>query len=320
MRITYTLGRELIYLLTAIAEKKGEVKAYFLDQIEPRSREKNKIDSIHATLNLQDDLLTRETIGEIIMLDSIRAPRNLTREVTNTAQVYERLSTYDPIAQGSLKQAYKDLLKEPGIHADYRKEDIAVFYYDASLGMALPCDEMKKGLKELFHYLRYGEDQMLIKSCLCHYAIQLYQPFEKENEKLSRLWQTLLLMREHPSFEFLAWEKEILHQKKKYYSCLPGQDHNTDATKFVIYMLEIINNALSSQLESCRKLIRPIDRIRYFYTLQLTNFTRKDYILVHKNISMATASRDLDLGVGMGIFDKHGSYNQTTYTCQLPFE
>ena len=317
MRIRYTLGTEIIHLLTAIAEKKGEVKAYFLNQITPHSREKNRIDSVHATIHLQDKNLTREAAEDIIRYQSIRAPRERIREVTNTSRIYEKLSTYDPLSQKSFKLAYQDFLEEPDTRPEYRMETIPVYYWRGMVGMTVPCEEMKRGLKDLFHYLRFGEDKMVVKSCLCHYAIIFYQPFKKENEKMSRLWQTLLLMKEHPSLEFLPWEQEILNQKKKYYSRLPGPDQNTDATDFLIYMLEIINTALAGLLESCRKSIRPIDRIRYFYTLQHPIFTRKDYMLVHKNISMATASRDLDLGVESGFFDKHGSNNQTKYRCRL---
>ena len=176
---------------------------------------------------------------------------------------------------------------------------------------------MIEGMNELFHYLRHGKDPLLIKCCLCHYAIQFYQPFERENEKMSRLWQTLLLMKDHTSFEFLPWEKEILPEKKRYYSRLPGPGLNSDTSEFVKHMLGIIHTALSNMLESCRKSIRPIDRIRYFYNLGSSNFTRKDYMLVHKNISTATATRDLYLGVELGFFTRHGSENQSTYTCYL---
>ena len=127
-------------------------------------------------------------------------------------------------------------------------------------------------------------------------------------------------MEEHPFFEFLPWEKEILTAKKKYYSRLPGRDLNTNTTEFVNYMLETIDIALSGLLETCRRQVRPIDRIRYFYTLQLISFTRRDYMFVHKNISTSTASRDLNLGVETGFFIKQGTNNQTTYRCPQVFE
>lgn len=320
MRLTYKLEEEIICLLTAIAEKKGEVKAFILNQLEPHSREENKIDSVHATIFLQNRALNRETTADIIRNLTIRAPGNRIKEIKNTMAIYETLSAYNPLSQESLKRSYLDLLSERNIKAAYRKKIVPHFYRTGHIGLSPPVKEMLKGMKELFHYLRHGKDPLLIKGCLCHYAIQFYQPFEMENEKMSRLWQTLLLMKEHPFFEFIPWEKEILAKRKEYYSNLPGQELNTDTSEFVKYMLGIINIALSDLLESCRKSVKPMDRVRYFYTLGHSNFTRKDYMRIHKNISTATASRDLDLGVDSGFFVKHGSHNQITYKCHLLFE
>ncbi len=320
MRLTCTLEAEIIHLLTAIAEKKGEVKAYFLNNLEPRSTEENRIDSIHATIYLQDRGMDRETCADIIQSLSVRAPREKIREVKNTMRIYKRLSTFDPFSQDSFKLAYKDLIQGPPTKPAYRKTLTHFYYWSGFLGMSPPVHEMRLAMKDLFHYLRHGKDPLLIKSCVCHYAIQFYQPFETDNEIMSRLWQTRLLMEEHPIFEYLPWEKEILNAKKKYYSKLPSRELNTDTSDFVKYMLDLINNSLNSLLLSCRKSVRPMDRIRYFYTLGRSNFSRKDYMLMHKNISNATAYRDLELGVGTGFFEKHGTKNQTTYSCSPLFE
>lgn len=318
MRLTCTVGEEMIHLLSAIAEKKGEVKARFLNQLEPHSREEKRIDSVYATIFLQNRELSREMTADIVRNLSVRAPWNSIKEAKNTMHIYERLSTFNPLSQDSFKLAYQNLLEEKNIRAAYRDNYIHYYYWTGFIGMSPPAEEMHSGMNELFHYLRHGKDPLLIKSCVCHYAIQFYQPFASENEKMSRLWQTLLLMKEHPSFEFLAWEKEILTEKKRYYSKLPGRDRNNDTSQFVTYMLKIIDLALSNLLETCRKLVRPMDRIRYFYTLGLLSFTRKDYMRIHKNISTATASRDLELGVDTGFFIQKGIRNKTTYQCHLP--
>jgi Fic family protein len=320
MKLTYTLGPEIVHLLTEIAEKKGEVKAYFLNRLEPRSREANKQDSVFATLHLQDHQLTREQTKEILQFQSVRAPRSRIMEVKNTMRVYENLVAYQPFSQVSFKSAYQELQEEPGTPAAYRKDCTFYYYFRGDFVQSVPVREMKTGIKEMFHYLRYGKDPLLVKSCLCHYAIQFYQPFDADNEKMSRLWQTLLLMKEHPSFEFLPWEMEVLKQEKEYFTRLPGPVRKLDATEFVIYLLEIINLALTAMLESCRRSVRPIDRIQYFYTLHQHSFTRKEYMLVHKNISATTASRDLDLGVEIGFFEKRGNNNQTSYRCRRLLE
>lgn len=315
MRLTCTLGEKIIELLTGIAEKKGEVKAYFLNHLEPASRRTNKIDSVFATLNLQDSLLTKEAVEDILNLNAISAPPNRIKEVRNTMEVYDMLSAYNPFSQVSFRKAYCYLQNNPETIPAYRSENAHFYYHNGYLGLSVPVEEMNQGVKELFHYLRHGKDLLLIKSCLCHYAIQFYQPFVEDNEKMSRLWQTILLTKEHPAFEFLPWEKEILNRRKEYNTRLPGRERRMDATDFVQYMLEIIDEALTVLLASCRRSIRPIDRIRYFYTLHYQKFTRKDYMLVHKNISRATASRDLDKGVELGFFEKAGHVNQTSYRC-----
>jgi len=321
MRLTCTPGDETIRLLTEIAEKKGEVKAYFLDKLEPSSREENKIDSIHATLFLQNRELDRQKTADIIRKLSVRAPRDSIREIRSTLRIYENPSAYNPYSQDSLKIVNQDLLRgNEGYKSTYRDGIVHSYYWTGFIRMSIPSEEMREGMNELFHYLRHGKDPLIIKSCVCHYAIQFYEPFETNNEIISRFWQTLLLMKEYPLFEFLPWEKEILTGKKRYYSRLPGRDLNTDTTDFVNYMLDIIHIALSNLLESCRKKIGAIDRIRYFYNLGLDSFNRKDYMRVHKNISTATASRDLNLGVETGFFIKQGTNNQTTYRCPLVFE
>lgn len=319
MKLTYTLDPEIISILTAVAEKKGEVKAYFLNELKPQSRRKNKIDSVFATLCLDNSGLTREATKDILDSRSLNAPQHRILEVKQTMQVYEKLSDYNPISQDSFRRAHQDMLIEPDAEVAYRQDNILFYYNNGHLGLSVPVNKMKQGMNELFHYLRYGKDPLLIKSCLSHYSILYYQPFQEDNEKMSRLWQSLLLMKEHPSFEFLPWEKEILNQKKQFNATLPDKERDGNATEFVRFMLKIIDKALTTLLESCRRLVRPLDRIRYFYTLQHASFTRKDYMLVHKNISQATATRDLDLGVELGFFERHGSNNQTKYTCHPLF-
>jgi Fic family protein len=43
------------------------------------------------------------------------------------------------------------------------------------------------------------------------------------------------------------------------------------------------------------------------------NFTRKDYMILFKSISPATASRDLKKGADLKILEKKGEKNQANY-------
>ncbi|RMH64552.1 MAG: Fic family protein, partial [Calditrichaeota bacterium] len=44
-----------------------------------------------------------------------------------------------------------------------------------------------------------------------------------------------------------------------------------------------------------------------------TKFTRKDYMNIFKDISTATASRDLKKGIELKLFKKEGKKNKTKY-------
>lgn len=79
-------------------------------------------------------------------------------------------------------------------------------------------------------------------------------------------------------------------------------------------MLSIIDQALRVLLEDSENTMSQKDRLEYFISKQKEKFTRKDYLLTFKNISSATASRDLALGVALNLLKKHGSKNKTYYT------
>jgi Fic family protein len=55
------------------------------------------------------------------------------------------------------------------------------------------------------------------------------------------------------------------------------------------------------------------DRLSYFLEITDAAFSRKDYMRVFKEISTATASRDLKQGVELGLFEKEGDKTKTIY-------
>ncbi len=78
-------------------------------------------------------------------------------------------------------------------------------------------------------------------------------------------------------------------------------------------MLRIINTSLESILSFNNRILKEVDRLEYFTTLGMKRFTRKDYMNVFKNLSSATASRDLKKGVELNMFKSIGNMNKTKY-------
>jgi Fic family protein len=79
-------------------------------------------------------------------------------------------------------------------------------------------------------------------------------------------------------------------------------------------MLEIIKDALEELLKVQNISLTNNDRISNFKEVIGTKeFSRQDYLRAFKNISQATASRDLKVAVDDGIIEKYGDKRTTKY-------
>ena len=78
-------------------------------------------------------------------------------------------------------------------------------------------------------------------------------------------------------------------------------------------MLDVINKSLESLLNYNNRTFKDIDRLEYFINLGVKEFTRKDYMNTFKDLSSATASRDLKKGIELKLFESVGNMNKTKY-------
>ena len=78
-------------------------------------------------------------------------------------------------------------------------------------------------------------------------------------------------------------------------------------------MLNVINISISELLNYNNRTLTDKDRLEYFSSLNKSEFNRKDYMNMFKDISSATASRDLKKGVELNILEKIGDKNKTRY-------
>ena len=98
-----------------------------------------------------------------------------------------------------------------------------------------------------------------------------------------------------------------------YYHALSNSDKVGNSTPFITYMLGVIDQSLYETLDFKSRTMTSEDRLTYFSEMISDSFNRKDYMKVFKDISTATASRDLKLGVELGIFEKEGDKTKTIY-------
>jgi Fic family protein len=144
--------------------------------------------------------------------------------------------------------------------------------------------------------------------------MEFIHPFLDGNGRMGRLWQTLILMSEYAVFEFLPFEALISKTQDDYYKSLALSDKSGKSTIFIEYMLDVIEKSLKNLLNYNNRVLKDIDRLEYFLNLGIKEFNRKDYMNVFKDLSSATASRDLKKGVEMNRLESIGKLNKTKYT------
>jgi Fic family protein len=136
---------------------------------------------------------------------------------------------------------------------------------------------------------------------------------------MGRLWQTIILKEHYPVFEYLPVESIIKKREKLYYNALSMSDKTGSSTIFIEFMLKVILDSLEELLTTQTSSLSGIDRINLFRSnIKNGTFTRKDYLRNYKEISPATASRDLRMGVEKRILKKIGDKRNTTYRFSSP--
>lgn len=314
MNPPYKITPQILKLITSISEKIGEVNANFLNRPSPKLRKQNRIKTIHSSLKIEGNTLTEEQITALLENKRVIGPQKDVAEVLNAIEIYEHLNQYNPKNEKSFLKAHKKLMD--GLINDtgkYRKQGVGVVKGSKVEHLAPPFENVPFLMKNLFEYLKKGDEIDLIKSCVFHYEMEFIHPFIDGNGRMGRLWQTLILMDKYPVFEFLPFETLISNDQEKYYKALSESDKSGQSTKFIEYMLNVIDTSISELLNFNNRTLNEQDRLEYFISLNKIEFTRKDYMDVFKDISSATASRDLKQGVTLNLFDKIGEKNKTTY-------
>jgi len=154
----------------------------------------------------------------------------------------------------------------------------------------------------------------LIKSCVFHYEFEFIHPFIDGNGRMGRLWQTLILSQKYPVFEYLPIETIIKERQEEYYLSLSKSDKSGESTAFIEFMLRVIDVALDEILDVRNKPLTQERRIELFSGfVKDREFTRKEYLGYYKDISSATASRDLKYATESGIIEKFGELNKAKY-------
>ena len=306
---------QIINLSTDIGRLLGVVDATHLRRPQTELRKKNKVKTIRASLAIEGNTLSEEQISAIIDHKRVIGPSKDIKEVENAIRAYDNLPNFDAFSKESYLEAHRllmsGLVDMPG---QFRTGSVGLIQGDRIAHLAPPGWNVDNLMTNLFRYLKEGEDNLIIKSCVFHYEMEFIHPFMDGNGRMGRLWQTVILMKANPVFEYLPIEQEIKKSQEEYYNVLSQCDKEGLSTKFVEYLLGKIRLSLTELVDTPKENFTDMDRLNYFLDqTDRGDFTRKDYLKMFPIISTATATRDLRKGVEEGILIREGNDRVAKY-------
>ena len=315
MKPPYEITNRILGLVSSISEQIGEIKAARLVKPPPELRKINRIKTIQSSLEIEGNTLTVEQITDLINNKRVLAPKKDILEVKNAIRVYAKLDSFNVYDIDSLCNAHRllmtGLVDHPG---KLRTTSVGIVKGENIAHIAPPGEMVYPLLKDLFDYLKNDKDLLLIKSCVFHYELEFIHPFVDGNGRMGRLWQTMILKEYSKVFEFLPIETSVKDRQREYYEVLGKSDKQGLSTAFIEFMLEIIYLALDDLLKTQNITATNSDRINLFKELiGDKEFSRQAYLRYNKDISSATASRDLKNAVDNGILMKTGDKRLTKY-------
>jgi Fic family protein len=314
MKPPYSITPKILKSIASISEKIGIVNANYLSKHSPQLRKQNRIKTIHSSLQIEGNTLTEEQITALIENRRVAGPKKDVLEVLNAIKVYEKMGEFKFSSEKSFLAAHKILMNELIDSAGkYRNKGVGIVKGTKVEHIAPPYKNVPYLMKDLFNYLKDPNELTLIKSCVFHYEMEFIHPFLDGNGRMGRLWQTIILTEEYPVFEFLPFETLISQTQKNYYQALAKSDKTGKSTPFIEYMLNVIDLSLNNLLNYNNRILKDIDRLEYFIKLGINEFSRKDYMNIFKDLSSATASRDLRKGLELQMFYARGDKNKTIY-------
>ncbi|MBP5315659.1 MAG: Fic family protein [Muribaculaceae bacterium] len=239
-------------IVNLIAEISAKIERYSirLEQSDGlKLRRINRMRTIHSSLAIEGNTLTENEVREIINGKNVVAPIKQIQEVKNAIAAYDLWPELNPFDVNDLLRAHGVMMQSLADDAGaFRKGGVGVFSEKGMVHMAPPAHNVPTLINQLFEWLSTAEDHLLVRSCVFHYEFEFIHPFSDGNGRIGRLWQSLILGKLNPVFEFLPVENMVFANQDKYYEAINNSSKIGDSGPFIHFMLGEILNALSSHL------------------------------------------------------------------------
>ena len=317
MKIPINITSKLVNLCADISRIVGQCDGLKVSPPSPDLRRHNRIRTIQSSLSIEGNTLSLSQVTDIFNNKRVIGPAKDILEVKNAIKAYSSIRSYNIYSSKSMLKAHKILMQ--GLTKDagtLRSSNVGILKGNNVVHMAPTCIMVPKLIGNLFNFLKTEKGlHVFIKSSIFHYELEFIHPFSDGNGRIGRLWQSAILLNTYPIFEYVPVESMIKRKQKKYYRALQLSDKKGNSSPFIEFMLITIKEAMEDFIKDARPEPQNsetrLSLAKQNFTRQF--FSRKDYILFHKTISSATASRDLLSGVKNRILQKSGHKALTRY-------
>jgi Fic family protein len=216
-----TLTPALLSQVAAIAEALGRWSARQDAQPSPRLRRENRIQTIQASLAIEQNSISLEQVSAVFDGQLVIGPARDIQEVRNAIQAYDALPRWDPSNHEHLLDAHgllmAGLITTPG---RFRSGGVGIYRGDQLVHMAPPAARVPALVDDLLAWVDACTWHPLIVSCVAHYELEFIHPFADGNGRLGRLWQTLILSRWNLLLAWLPIEEVIRSRQQGCYHSL----------------------------------------------------------------------------------------------------
>ncbi|SOE21735.1 Fic family protein [Spirosomataceae bacterium TFI 002] len=314
MRPTYDITHNILKLSTTISRQLGEASVSTLSKPSPVLRDENELKSVYASLKLDLCNIEIDDLRKLLRYQRASGNTDFMLHGYNALKTYRNIRSFEPSSKNSFLGAHKmfmgGIMDNPG-----RLRIKNVIHERGSVATHLSPPPHLVGflMDELFGFLKKSNEIPIIKSCLFFYEMLTIEPFSEGNGRVSRFWFKVLLRCDFPVFEYIPLEHLIYNNHDLLIDALTKSGRIGKPTDFLEFMLTIIDTAIQDFFKQNEEIKTAEQRLAFFVSETAKEFSRKDYMVTFNQISTATASRDLKLGVEKGLLKKEGDKRKTIY-------
>lgn len=312
----FEITPQMLHEISQIERLIGRIESISAPKPQPHLRKSNRVRTVQGSLSIEGNTLALDQVTALLEGKTVIGKSSKIKEVLNAIDVYDKLSDFEPYSTRALLSAHNQMMSDLIPTAGkWRSGPVGILKGTAVSHIAPPADRVPHLVKDLLQFIQTSEQHPLITSCIFHYELEFIHPFEDGNGRMGRFWHTRLLYHYHPIFEFIPVESLIQAHQQEYYDVLETSDNAGHSNAFVEFALRMIRQSMADFLDALRPLpqtaVTRLEQAKAQYSDHA--FARKNYVQLHKTISTATASRDLQQGVADGILEKSGEKAQTVY-------